>query len=113
MLLRLIFNAKCPSCHKGDVFAQSSFSLIRMPKMHQNCAQCGHKFEKEPGYFFGAMYVSYGLVLAELAISFLLFWLLSIPEDYLFLVLFLPIILLWPLNFRLSRMIWMYAALRM
>jgi uncharacterized protein (DUF983 family) len=29
--------------------------------MHETCAICGHRFLREPGYFQGAMYVSYAL----------------------------------------------------
>ena len=27
--------------------------------MHETCPVCDHRFEREPGYFVGAMYVSY------------------------------------------------------
>ena len=33
--------------------------------MHEDCPHCGHHFEKEPGFFLGAMYVSYALTIAE------------------------------------------------
>jgi uncharacterized protein DUF983 len=29
--------------------------------MNPTCPVCGHRFEREPGFFQGAMYVSYGL----------------------------------------------------
>lgn len=29
--------------------------------MHRTCPECGLVFEREPGYFLGAMYLSYGL----------------------------------------------------
>jgi hypothetical protein len=29
--------------------------------MQERCAICDLKFEREPGYFLGAMYISYGL----------------------------------------------------
>lgn len=32
--------------------------------MNETCAVCGHKFMREPGFFQGAMYVSYTLALA-------------------------------------------------
>jgi hypothetical protein len=41
--------------------------------MFQFCPECGLKFEREPGYFLGAMYVGYGLALGTItAFSFLL-----------------------------------------
>ena len=32
--------------------------------MHDCCPGCGLHFNREPGYFLGAMYISYGLGLA-------------------------------------------------
>ena len=29
--------------------------------MNPTCPVCGHRFEREPGFFQGAMYVSYGI----------------------------------------------------
>ena len=46
-------------------------------EMSATCPVCGHRFEREPGFFQGAMYVSYGIgivyigVLAILANAFL------------------------------------------
>ena len=40
------------------------FTLF-MPKMHVNCPNCGHHFEREPGFFFGDMYISYALTVFE------------------------------------------------
>jgi len=33
--------------------------------MNETCPVCGHRFEREPGFFQGAMYVSYGLGVGE------------------------------------------------
>ena len=44
---------KCPRCRDGDMFAN-------LFKMHLDCSNCGFKFEREPGYFVGAMYINYG-----------------------------------------------------
>ena len=82
--------------------------MLRMPLMHEDCQHCGHHFEKEPGFFLGAMYVSYALTIGE---SFTLY-----AFAYYFITrsaLILPIIvvLVLPLtffNFRYSRIMWMY-----
>jgi len=36
--------------------------------MHDRCPGCGLHFNREPGYFLGAMYISYGLGLAVIFI---------------------------------------------
>lgn len=50
----------CPRCGKTKVFEHRSH-LFQMPEMHKKCSNCGYHFEREPGYFLGAMYISYGL----------------------------------------------------
>jgi hypothetical protein len=42
--------------------------------MYERCPVCGLKFEREQGYFLGAMYISYGLALVTIAVIALLLW---------------------------------------
>lgn len=114
MSLQRIFSllrGKCPKCETGEVFSdKGNLFLFRTPVMHENCPHCGHKFEREPGYFFGAMYVSYALTVAE-AVAVFLVWELFMSGQYDYRVIaliLLPQLLLWFVNFRLSRIIWMY-----
>jgi hypothetical protein len=30
-------------------------------RMHETCAHCGLKYEREPGYFLGSIYINYGV----------------------------------------------------
>ncbi len=106
-----LLKGKCPKCETGDVFkTKGNLFLFRMPVMHETCPHCGHKFEREPGYFFGAMYVSYALTVAE-AVAVFVIWELLMPGQYDYRVIaliLLPQVLLWFVNFRFSRIIWMY-----
>jgi transposase-like protein len=104
-----ILEEKCPKCGEGKVFATKGNPLLfRMPKMNAKCPCCGHKFEKETGYFFGSMYVSYGLTVAEMIAVFLVahFFIKSFA-GMMALIAGLAV-LLSTFNFRLSRMIWIY-----
>ncbi|UPT66375.1 MAG: hypothetical protein M0D57_18195 [Sphingobacteriales bacterium JAD_PAG50586_3] len=57
-----IISCKCPNCGDAYVFTnQNPYNLWHLADMHQNCPKCGKSFSKEPGFYFGAMYVSYGL----------------------------------------------------
>ena len=48
--------------------------------MHQDCPHCGFHFEIEPGFFWGAMYISYAFSVAvSVALGFSLIWFLTIP----------------------------------
>jgi hypothetical protein len=78
--------------------------------MNDPCPVCGLVFEREPGYFLGAMYFSYFLaVLILVPLYFLAAWL--IPEQYDKFVPFaavLPYVPLMPLVFRYSRVFWIH-----
>ena len=52
-ILRYSFQLKCPRCGEGALF-QTYF------KMFACCPRCDLKFERESGYFIGAMYLNYG-----------------------------------------------------
>jgi uncharacterized protein (DUF983 family) len=66
--LASILQQRCPRCRIGRIFQSSIFRGF--PKMCERCSICDLKFEREPGYFLGAMYFSFALgvlVLAPLA----------------------------------------------
>ena len=47
-----VLSLRCPRCCEGPVW--------RAPfRMHERCPVCALQFEREPGYFTGAMYASY------------------------------------------------------
>jgi uncharacterized protein (DUF983 family) len=101
--LAALLQKRCPRCREGRIFKG-------MAAMNDPCPVCGLVFEREPGYFFGAMYFSYGLsVLILVPLYFLAGWLF--PEvDYLLLPLiaFIPYFPLIPAIFRYSRVLWIY-----
>jgi uncharacterized protein (DUF983 family) len=66
--LASILQQRCPRCRIGRIFQSSIFRGF--PKMCERCSICDLKFEREPGYFLGAMYISFAsgvLVLAPIA----------------------------------------------
>lgn len=104
-----IFQEKCPKCSQGKVFYKKGNPLLfQMPRMNPTCPVCHHKFEKETGYFFGSMYVSYGLTVAEMIAVFIIARLFT--ESFVTIIIIIAIlaVLLSTFNFRLSRMIWIY-----
>jgi uncharacterized protein (DUF983 family) len=102
-----IFRQRCPRCRHGNIFRASIFRGF--PKMHDRCPICDLSFNREPGYFLGAMYVSYGLGIVIVAVLAALFW--SIPgwwitKDIVWaLVLFLPFA---PTITLFARVLWIY-----
>jgi len=70
-----ILRQLCPRCGMGRIFRGS---LLRgFPRMHERCPVCDLKFEREEGYFLGAMYISYGIGVAMICAFATLLWLLT------------------------------------
>ena len=92
---------KCPRCGEGQMFSG-------MFKMRLECGNCHFRFEREAGYFVGAMYISYG---ATIFIAFVGYFAL----DYFTSISFLPNFILWGVFsalfpiffFRYSRSLWL------
>lgn len=103
-----IANGKCPKCHEGDFFANTfTFNPSKVTKIHANCAKCNLKYMLEPSFFYGAMYVNYGITVAISITVFVITKLgfgLNLLES--FLSVFAALLLLAPINLRLARIIW-------
>jgi len=100
---------KCPRCHKGPIFVQNNpYNLKRAFTMNGNCNHCQLNYEREPGFFYGAMYVSYALMAALLIIWFIsdLIW-LHLPAIKLALFVVLTMFILFPVAYRWARIIWL------
>jgi uncharacterized protein (DUF983 family) len=55
------FNAllkRCPRCQEGKLFIEP-FKLSNPVNMPENCPVCQQKFEPEPGFYYGSMFISY------------------------------------------------------
>jgi len=105
-----ILGNRCPNCKKGQIYSNKNiyFNLAKN-KMNKTCANCGYRFEKEPGYFFGSMYVSYALGVAQAIITAVVglnFYHYSLPEIYPWII--IVQILMYSFNMRISRIIWIY-----
>ncbi|MFP9099075.1 DUF983 domain-containing protein [Flavobacterium sp. RHBU_24] len=104
-----IISEKCPKCGEGKVFnTKGNIFLFRMPQMNKTCSCCGHHFEKETGYFFGSMYVSYALAVAEMVSAFLILQFFVEGFGPMIACIAVLAVLLSTFNFRLSRMLWIY-----
>jgi len=97
-----IVKGKCPRCGQGTIFQ-------RFFVMHPQCPVCGLKFQREPGYFLGAMYISYFLSLVCLLAFFLpLHHFVHQPLSTVLGVSVLLYLPLAPFVFRYSRIVWIY-----
>src|SRR5947199_9243230 len=73
--LSSILRQLCPRCRSGRIFRSTIY--WGFPKMHDCCPACGLHFNREAGYFLGAMYISYGLALALVFAFEVLLWVLT------------------------------------
>ncbi len=98
-----LLRQRCPRCCKGRIFS----GLV---SMHHSCPSCELPFEREEGYFLGAMYFSY-LLGALFMGGFTFLGHLLFPQvnlNWIILaagILFVPFM---PLTFRYSRVIWIF-----
>ena len=76
--------------------------------MNRQCAVCGLEFEREQGYFVGAMYFSYALALAEVLPIIAAMLLLGFAAAAIYLASCLVLLASAPFLFRYSRVLWIY-----
>ncbi|PWJ43798.1 DUF983 domain-containing protein [Sediminitomix flava] len=102
---------KCPACREGNLF---KYSLLNKPHkfsaMHDKCPNCNTTYHPEVGFYYGAMYVSYGINTAIFLSLFLLLHLVIQPKEFwvYFAVIFPAIIIPFPFTFRMSRSIYLH-----
>jgi len=103
-----ILNFKCPKCHEGDFFVEKShLKLNKVTRIHENCPNCNLKYMMEPSFFFGAMFVAYGLTVGLSVAVFVvsnLFLNLNLLQTFGSIIVVL--LLTAPINLRISRIIW-------
>lgn len=57
-LIKSILTLTCPRCRIGKLFAQP-FNRKNALKMPYNCPHCDQRFYPEPGFYYGAIFMSY------------------------------------------------------
>ncbi len=104
-----IFKYKCPHCHEGDFFeSRNPYNLKKAGEIPPTCKVCGRNLRMEPGFYFGAMYVAYGLAVATCVSVFVATYVLY-PEASIGLYIGLitaALVLIGPLLYALSKIIW-------
>ena len=100
---------KCPVCREGDIFRYPASAISKFNIMNPSCPHCGVRLEPEPGFYQGAMYVSYGFTVAFIIIIGSILYLAGDPSELTYILTIIGImILLMPLNYRYSRIVYLY-----
>jgi hypothetical protein len=112
-----MLNLNCPHCKASNMFVNpKTYSLSKLGTMKKTCEVCQTNFQPEPGFYFGAAYVSWGLtvgtwvaVLVALKVLNALGWIefgfLTHPITFLLSGVFVSAVL-FPYMYRLSRVMW-------
>ncbi|WBO83017.1 DUF983 domain-containing protein [Hymenobacter yonginensis] len=100
---------RCPRCHQGPLFTHPALSTKFM-SMPAQCPVCSQAYEPEPGFYWGAMYISFvfstGIMLV---IGFAVYFLLNDPDTWVYIVCVAVVSLLFtPLSLRYSRTLMLY-----
>ena len=104
--LNSILTGTCPRCQNESMYLDKNpLHFSKLIKMNERCSHCDLKYEIEPSFFYGAMYVSYGLnvglSIATFVISYLIFK-SSIKTSFISIlvanILLFPFVLRWSRN---------------
>ena len=106
--LNSILTGTCPRCQEERMYVdRNPYNLGKLYKMHDHCSKCGLHYQLEPSFFYGAMYVSYGLTVAVGIAVFIIskvFFRLGLDQSIIAII--LALIVTMPITARLSRNIY-------
>ena len=103
-----IFTGTCPVCQEESMYKEGNpYKLNRVFEMHERCSHCGTKYKIEPSFFYGAMYVSYGVGIAFSVAAFVIsYYFLNASLLGGFLSIVATLVAFMPIIMRLARNIW-------
>ena len=103
-----IITGSCPVCHSHSMYVRRNpYILTETLKMHERCPHCDTKFKIEPSFFYGAMYVSYGVGTAIAIAAFIVsYFILNLSRLTTFFIIVATMVIMLPIILRLSRNIW-------
>ncbi len=109
-VIKGVLQMKCPSCGEGDLFEYPMHRIDKVLKMHDACPICNQDYRQEPGFYFGAMYFSYGITIGVMVLFGVGYNILFDPDEYYQTILsvLVPAILIVPFNYRISRTLMLY-----
>ncbi len=105
-----IFQEKCPRCQTGKMFKYSVTNLAKFTDMNEKCSNCNLHFEIEPGFYWGAMYVSYAITTGMMLVLGTLTYLIGHNPDFWVYIGIIcgSVILSAPIVYRFSRVLLLY-----
>lgn len=106
--LNSILTGSCPKCQEESMYKEKNpYKMGKVFDMHETCSHCGTRYKMEPSFFYGAMYVSYGVSIAFAVAAFIISNVfIGLGLIHSFIAIVATLILTFPIILRLSRNIW-------
>lgn len=103
-----IFTGACPKCHQESMYkTKNPYVLSDVLKINDKCSHCHTRYRLEPSFFYGSMYVSYGVGIAFAVAAFIISYLfLKTSLMTAFISIVITMLVFGPIIMRLSRNIW-------
>ena len=107
-IIKSMLAHNCPQCRSSKLF-KNPFDFKNPLRMYERCSNCNQNFEPEPGFYIGAMFISYGLSISMFLTSalILVFGFSWTVNSAMLLVLAISAISFFKI-LRLSRSIWIH-----
>lgn len=108
--LLALLNGRCPQCHDGRVFKYRWYNVFKFAETNEKCPVCEVKYEVEPGFWFGAMYVSYAFTIGIMLVGAIIIYnFFNDPPAMGYVVPIVTVSLIMvPFNFRMSRVLFLH-----
>ena len=103
-----IITGVCPKCHEESMYTNKNpYRVTQLFSMHERCSNCNTKYKIEPSFFYGSMYVSYGVGIAFAVAAFIIsFLLLESSVNMSIFAIVASQVIFYPIIVRVSRNIW-------
>ncbi len=106
--LNSILTGTCPRCQEESMYEDKNpYNIKKIYKMNDHCSHCGLHYQIEPSFFYGAMYVSYGLTVGiGVAVFIISKFFIGLELNQSIIAIFLTLVFSMPVTARLSRNIY-------
>ena len=103
-----ILKGSCPKCHQESMYSNKNpYHLSEVLHINEKCSHCKTKYRIEPSFFYGAMYVSYGVGIAFAVAAFVIsHFVFEASIHLIFISIIGTLVVFAPIIMRLSRNIW-------
>ncbi|MEQ9424824.1 MAG: DUF983 domain-containing protein [Cyclobacteriaceae bacterium] len=107
---KAIVDERCPRCRESKMFVTPPVHWRDFTKMKATCDTCGLRFQVEPGFFIGAMYISYAIIVGIIVVTAItLFNLFNNPDLWVYMAVVIgTTTILLPFIYRYSRVLFLY-----